>query len=165
MELKLNRDLWHVRWFFWSLSIVDEFFETSRSYYAEDGTNLCYFMRVTLIYAPIILLLHVILVGIFFFSIITLPIYLFGGVGYGLTVGTIAIIIVGVILLNKFTESLAEYLKERERRKRENSSLKKKDTVKKDKGPSFLKIVGIYIVEKKRKYLCPSITFIKGGVE
>lgn len=159
MELKLNRDLWHVRWFFWSLSIVDEFFETSRSYYAEDGTNLCYFMRVTLIYAPIILLLHVILVGIFFFSIITLPIYLFGGVGYGLTVGTIAIIIVGVILLNKLVESL------KERRKPENLSLKKKDTVKEDKGPSFLKIVGIYIVEKKRKYLCPSITFIKGGVE
>ena len=159
MELKLNRDLWHVRWFFWSLSIVDEFFETSRSYYAEDGTNLCYFMRVTLIYAPIILLLHVILVGIFFFSIITLPIYLFGGVGYGLTVGAIAIIIVGVILLNKLVESL------KERRKPENLSLKKKDTVKEDKGPSFLKIVGIYIVEKKRKYLCPSITFIKGGVE
>lgn len=90
--MNLSKDLWYTRLFFWCLEVCDIFTKYRKSLRQRyrNGTNLCHFMRVILIYTPLILLAHLVIYG----SIIY-------GIGYiiRLAGGLQALEFLGVLLL------------------------------------------------------------------
>lgn len=87
--MELNKDIWYVRLFFWTLEVYyafrNEKYCFSRSHVERTGTNLCFFVRVIVLYAPLILLLNVVFVAAAVASVTAIPIYFFGATFYGWT--------------------------------------------------------------------------------
>ncbi len=83
--VQAGRD-WHVAWYHESLRIVDAFVYKNRHfrYYNnyEGGTNLCHYARTTLIYAPGILLLHLLLPFAVAVALVFVPIAVVGVSGF-----------------------------------------------------------------------------------
>lgn len=160
--MDLNKSKWYVRWYFWSLGICEEFRDNhSLIWNAEkDGTNLCAFMRVILIYAPLILLLHAIVYAAALAVITVLPIWLFGLMSYGLVVGAIALLIILVALAINLVGELLD--KRRTRIDAQEQAVKTTSADATD--PSFVRVLGRWVVAKKRK-VCPLLTFVKRDEE
>ncbi len=156
--MELDKRQWYVRWFFWSLMVWDEFKETDSSWRYENGTNLCHFIRVMLVWCPLVLLLNAAVYGSGIAALTALPIYLYGGVGYAWVVGIIAFV-VALILAIKFA---LRRLREWERRQPAMHKSEKKNETPKvapaPTGPGFFEVLWKYIVGLKKK-VCPTITF------
>lgn len=80
--MSLDIKYWWVRWYLWSLYVYsaarhDEYMYSRFS----KMTNLCFFMRVSLVYGPLILISHLALIGLFFAAFFLVPWQLFG-LGY-----------------------------------------------------------------------------------
>ncbi|TSC84869.1 MAG: hypothetical protein G01um101413_253 [Parcubacteria group bacterium Gr01-1014_13] len=150
--MDLNRSKWYVRWYFWSLGIMEEFWErwSMTSEKERAGTNLCQFMRTILFSAPLVLLLNAIVYISALASLTVLPIYLFGfkiyGVGLGAVVTLVLLIISGSYLYNSWTD----------RKLKQVDKPKKTDTA----NPSFVRVVWRFVQARKQK-ICPLVTFVK----
>lgn len=144
--MELDKRLWYVRWFFFSQMIWDEFYHSGNSSRYAYGTNLCHFMRVTLVLCPLVLVLHGALYASVVAIFIGLPVYLAGGIGYALIlacIGVIASVIWGSKrLMNRMRQS-----------KRERTLIT---------GPSYAVFLWSYVVALKRK-MCPILTFKQQG--
>lgn len=162
--MELNRNRWYVQWFFLSLRIVDRFTKRNNEFtYKMRGTNLCHFMRVTLIWSPLIVLLHLALYGLALSALVIVPLHFFGLVGSAKFVGIILstfvaltalffLIWAAVKLTSVFlrgSSSFALVLRERKERAEAERAIK---------GPSFGSMVWQYAVATKRR-ICPVITF------
>ena len=160
--MDLNRKRWYVRWYFWSLGICGEFIDSySLTRRAEQkGTNLCAFMRMILVYAPLVLLFNAVVYASLIFTFIVLPIYLFGLKGFGLGVGVLGVL--GFLIL--MTVSLVMWLKDKRREKVCAKEQAVKTTSADVAGPGFFRVLGQWMVAKKRK-VCPLITFVKNEKE
>lgn len=162
--MELNRSFWYVRLFFWSLGIWRAFREDDyrydRSRVEKSGTNLCFFIRVMVVYMPVVLLLHAAFAAVAVASLTALPIYLFGGITYGWTLTAIAVVI-GTIWGVKVALQRAA--------RRERTQVKfvehKQETrpaaevTEAPRGPGFFEVLWAYLVAAKKK-ICPSIAFL-----
>lgn len=98
IELDPNTRL--VRWFLWSVELRSEFWGHPSSFPStysllENGTNRCFFLRVTLVWVPLILLLQVVVWGSALASMTWLPYTLFGWQGLAWTWGVPAALWLG----------------------------------------------------------------------
>lgn len=160
--MHLNKNSWYVRWYFWSLEICCQFLDNGNMMWRAEqkGTNLCAFMRVIIIYAPLILLLHAIVYAGALAAITIWPIYLFGLKGYGLGMGALVALvalIVGIVLL-------VMWLNKTRKARTANQGQKIKQTAVNSIDPGFFRIMGRWVVAKKRK-ICPLITFVEHDKE
>ena len=162
--MELNQKRWYVQWFFFSLYIIDRFTDGyDEDKYRYRGTNLCHFMRVTLIWAPLVLLLNLAVYGLLLLALVLVPLYYFGlsgsAKGYGIIIAAIIAIVLVVFLiwgakqltyiLQERSDKLAEALQERRARKAAERAAN---------GPGFGSMVWQYAVASKRR-ICPLITF------
>jgi len=157
--MDLNKSKWYVRWYFWSLGICEEFRDHhGLIYQAENrGTNLCAFMRVIFIYAPLILLFHAIVYVAALATITVLPIKLFGLKWYGVGVGAVA----GLILLVLLVVNLVMWLLDKWWLARVNAQGQEAKPTNTDAAsPGFVHVLWQWVVAKKQK-LCPLITFVE----
>ncbi len=92
----LRKEDWKARAFFWALDIVDEFTMREGSSRHCEATNLCYFVRVITVYLPLILALHVALVGAAVYVALVSPWALFGGIVWTVVWSLVATVIVYV---------------------------------------------------------------------
>lgn len=160
--MDLKRSVWYVRWYFWSRGICDQFLDEGNSAWKveQNGTNLCAFVRMIFIYAPLVLLLNAITFAFVLATITVLPVYLFGWKGYGLGVGAIA---ATVFLIYAIVFSVARLRKRREA-KRSVQKQATKPIRANVTNPSFARVMGRWVMAKKRK-ICPLITFVKSDKE
>jgi hypothetical protein len=60
--MELNETSWYVRYYFWAVEVWDAFAGRWPGYRDKEHTNLCFFIRVTLLWAPLVVLLHILFV-------------------------------------------------------------------------------------------------------
>lgn len=151
--MTLDDRQWYVRWFLWSLGIYDAFRDRDTASWIKH-TNLCFFLRVTLVYAPLILTLHVILYGLLIAVFTVLPMTLFGGSAYSLTAGGI----VGVVLFIWGIKAAGNRVNEwqYQRRLRRWRAEREKAEAHVPTAPTFFEILGEWFAAQKQK-VCPSI--------
>jgi len=156
--MELNRSVWYVHLFFWSLGIWGAFRDNNylynRSRMEERGTNLCFFIRVMVVYMPLVLLLHATFVTMAVASLIALPIYLFGGIVYGWTLAAIMAVIGTIWGVKVALRRVAR--RERKQHERKQPAAK---VAKTPRGPGFFEVLWAYLVAAKKK-ICPSVAFL-----
>ena len=163
MNLALN--VWYVRWFFWSLGILYQFKDVySVPWKIEDtqkrGTNLCMFVQSMLIWAPLVIILHLVLYGSALAALTAIPIYFFGFWGYAWGVGSIGGVIAVIVAA---LWCLKWSIEQREKRRAAANTQKKEEkpsSKKAPSAPSFFTIFWRWIVAKKQKF-CLLIAFTK----
>ncbi len=157
--MDLSKNLWYVRWFLWSADVISEFADRGyrdkrdRSYYELHGTSLCQFMRVTLVWAPIVLALHFVVFVLVLSAFILMPAYLFGW-GYGKAIGGITVLMALIYAFDRMR--ISDYFEKEifAFRNRQISRAEHKEA----KAPSFLKLLWLRVVSAKQK-VCPTIRF------
>jgi hypothetical protein len=144
--VNLNRSLWHVRLFFWSLAIWDTFKspEISDLSRFEKGTNLCHFMRVIFVWMPLVLSLHLLLLLFTVYVLLIYPLQHFNPFFYVKTAGTI----IGVTALALAVVLAVMLIKDFYHKKRDQALRRR----------GFLSVIVAFFVAKKRK-ICPTIQF------
>ena len=162
--MDLSKRQWYVAWFFLSLAIIDEFMDERgwrQSRYSE-GTNLCSFVRVILLWAPIIVVLNLLGYAAVIAVLTYLPIHLFGLTGYGWIVGGLAAVVAVIWLINVTFAALGRSnARRRELRRRENLHRgfdEREAPEPEKKGPSFAAVLWGYVVAAKQR-ICPMINF------
>lgn len=145
--MDLNKQSWYVRWFFWSLGVLEEFVEY-HTYEYRNGTNLCHFVRVVFAYAPLALVLNLAFYAAAVGVVTVWPVYLFGWGSYLTILGFVG----GVGLVYLVGCWLWSLRSDQEVTKEEAAS----SAV--DPEPSFSQVVWEAVVAKKRK-VCPLIRF------
>lgn len=143
--MDLNKRSWYVRWFFWSLGILEEFAEYPVHHY-YDGTNLCHFVRVVFAYTPLALALNLVFYAAAFSVVTVWPVYLFGWGSYFVTLGFVG----GVGLLYL----VARWLWNSGRDER----TEKVAPPAADSEPTLRQVVWEALAAKKRK-ICPLVRF------
>lgn len=163
--MDINKKKWYVEWYFTCLAIIDEFVEERdvRVHRYRKNTGLCSFMRVSMLWGPAIILLHIAFYAAVIASVTFLPIYLFGFGGYGKVIGALVLAIFAIWLFNFVWNEVAawRYRKRVETRANEpeesnEPQVQAAEPV--DKGPSFASLVWSYAVAVKQK-VCPTINF------
>ena len=159
--MELSRKKWYVRLFFWSLDIWSEFKDESshQNYGQRMGTNLCFFMRVILVYMPVVLLLHAAILISLVASLTVVPIYFFGALKFFLILVAFLFVIGSVLLIKAYRRRFVP---------REFSLIMDQFTIpeellinqttKKTNSIGFFKVLKEYIIATKMK-ICPSIQF------
>lgn len=156
--MDLNRNKWYVRWYFWSLGILDEFLEryNSAEHKERTGTNLCAFMRTILFSAPLVLIFTAIVYATFLGVVTVWPIYLFGLKGYGIGLGVLVVLALLICLGAMVYNSLIE--------KRLARKQTAKPTNTDETSPGFFHLVWQWLKARKQK-VCPLVTFVKSDQE
>lgn len=167
--MELNPNSWYVRLFFWSVGIWGAFLDKEYRYVPDDlrerGTNLCFFVRVMVVYMPLVLLLHAAFVVAAVVSLTALPIYLFGSIAYGWTLAAIAAVIVAILGVKRMLglrallRAIEQERAQREKRFVEQEREERSVVTEAPKGPSFFEVLWAYLVAGKKK-ICPSVTFL-----
>jgi hypothetical protein len=162
--MELERRQWFVRWFFWSLGIWNEFTERDDSWRMKRrGTNLCHFIRVTSVWAPLVLLLHLAVYGAAISALTLVPIALFGFTFYI----SLIVAIATVVLVVWASKRYMAYQRSRAAHKAytatstaapatEAKPVEKAPPA--PRPPGFFETLWAYIVAIKRK-VCPMISF------
>lgn len=162
--MELNRSVWYVRLFFWSLGIWgafrDDDYRYDRSRVEKSGTNLCFFTRVMVVYMPLVLLLHAAFATVAVASLTALPIYLFGGIAYGWTLAAIAVVIGTIwgvkVALRRAARRERTQVKFVERKQETRPAA---EVTEASRGPGFFEVLWAYLVAAKKK-ICPSVAFL-----
>lgn len=147
--MNLNIDCWHVRLFFWSLGIWDEFRENNTAYLYNDGTSICHFVRVICVYMPLVLLLHLALLVFAILTVIAQPIYLFGWIGYGYILAGVAAIIITPFCVKVVL-----------RKRREKTDRVGASEAIRVYEPGFWEILWVWFIAIKKK-ICPNLIFYR----
>jgi hypothetical protein len=135
----------------------------------EKGTNLCHFMRVILLWAPLVLLLHLVLYGGAIAALTIVPVYWFGLSGYlGLILGLVVFIFLCVLagFASAGIGKSINYVVLRSRKSRQKSGTEEiPEPLTNEKiGPSFGEVLWEYAVATKRR-ICPIINFKNAEVQ
>jgi hypothetical protein len=149
--IELHANQWHVRWFLCSLHVWDEF-RNKDTYLRNDTTNLCYFMRVTLLYAPFVVLCHLLPVALLFLALYTAAIS-FSVLVYAQIFFTVVVFIALAKGLHAGRSMATEYL---EGYTAYPSSMALDNTSVQWGGPSFVELFFEYVRSMKEK-VCPMI--------
>lgn len=158
--METDKRQWYVRWFFWSLSIVNEFAERDTAWQYKRGVNLCPAVRI-IVGAPIILLLHLAVYSAAITAVTFAPIYFYGWSGYGLIlewVGSLVAAFVAIKLLFGYLRKRARAREEARRHEPRAAKPAPKEEPLLIRGPTFWEIVWTYIDATHDK-LCPYIGF------
>ena len=119
----------------------------------ERGTNLCHLVRLTVIYMPLIIALHLAFAAWAIYALLVYPIMIFGAGGYfgflGITTLATAAIVGVVILINRLR---------RERRRVHAPA----PPAEKDTGPGWWEIAFTWLAARKEK-ICPPVRFSDNG--
>ncbi|MSR76056.1 MAG: hypothetical protein EXS68_00490 [Candidatus Ryanbacteria bacterium] len=103
----VTRGSWHFYLFHFGLLLVDmftgreELWEWKMKSYEsrfKGGTNLCHYMRVILVYTPLILAAYAATALGLVWAAVFLPIKLFGIVGYTNTIFMVGVVVISVVL-------------------------------------------------------------------
>ncbi len=167
IAMELQRKQWFVHWFFVSLAIITRFSDgymwyDERRY--KDGTNLCHFMRVIFMWAPLVVLLNLTAYVLVLCALIVTPIYMFGVSAYlAIILGlgaSVALIIGASIVLMLLGEHARDVEKRRRAARFAKSEQEEGSTAKVEppKGPKFSAVVWQYAVAIKHRF-CPTLTF------
>lgn len=163
--MDLDRNAWFVKLFFWSLGIVGAFRPDNWNFEAwrieKNGTNLCFAVRVTFLYMPLILLGHAVLFVASIFILIVLPIQFFGVMSYAATVAFIATVVMVIWQFKKIADRKMEskYAQQAETQRKSLVEIPVVIVAIAPKGPGFFEVFWAYLVATKHK-VCPSIKFI-----
>lgn len=161
--MNLDRKSWHVRFFFWSLEVVDAFLKGGYpTYEFQDRTNLCHFMRVLLVYLPFILSVHAALIVSAVYALGFLP-YSFFGIPYLRLAGYVLAVIAfigfaafgAVRVLQMMKEKAEQAATAAEKKEVERKPERPK---RKRQGPGFSEVVGAWLKARKQQ-ICPEIRF------
>jgi hypothetical protein len=171
--MELNNRRWYVTWFYLSLAILDRF-QGDRGWGRKEdkyrnGTNLCHFIRVTLVWGPLVLALHLVVYGAAIAVLTIVPIQLFGWSGYFAIIAGIAGfigILAGVVFMLWLYEVVKDFIanKRYEARLRRQAeagdavSEEAEESPTEDKGPTFIQLVFANIKAAKQQ-VCPTINF------
>ena len=175
--LNAGRD-WHVAWFQECLRIIDYFTEQdgeghSWKWYSgnavtfKTGTNLCHYVRCSVLWGPGIILLQLLMVSLVMGALFFLPLEAWGLGGYLLSWGILGLVALGLFGLWKFIgwaddappswrfnawlrRVLSEPVKNIAKRNAERLSFRNTD------GVSFWSIVWAFVVTLKHQ-VCPLI--------
>lgn len=158
--LNKSRD-WHVAWYHECLRIIDRFLcleapwnnNNVRRY--QNRTNLCHYVRCTCLWGPLILLLHLFMLGLALLGTVILPIAALGIGGYVWLLAAIAFL-VGIFWLfaittDSWVDKYIGYPTLRTFRK-----VCEAIELRNQEGVSFWSLIGTYIVSLKQK-VCPLI--------
>lgn len=156
--LQVNPDSWHARLYLWSHTIWGEFWHKNNwSWYKDKctNTNVCYYLRVMLVYAPLVILLHAALFAATVGVVVVLPIHLFGASGVGKAVIAILLVALGLglmmgLCLLAFKASGMAI----------DSSRKRTMTIHEQDGLTFWEVVRARISGAKHK-ICPLIAIAR----
>lgn len=167
--MMIRKGSWHYHLFRFGTKLVDILFANkygvSGHYESrfQNGTNLCHYMRVIMVYVPLMFLLWGSVAAFGIYALVISPIQLFGLTGVLNTLYVVGIVvmaiaaIIGVLwvigAISDFCKS-AWYDWQRSRRTAEP----KLEEPKEDKGPSFLDLAIEWVIAKK-KNICPLISF------
>ncbi|HEX5774856.1 MAG TPA: hypothetical protein VFY28_02755 [Candidatus Paceibacterota bacterium] len=170
--MDLDKRQWYVTWFFVSLAVLDKF--RGRTWWDSDldryknGTNLCHFIRVILLWTPLVYALHILVYGTAIAILTYWPIRLFGFNGYIATIigiVTFVVVVVGAAFALQGLVSLLAYIRSNqheravERAKQESDKdVPAPQPAKVRHGPSFGEVLWSYLVAAKQK-VCPIINF------
>jgi len=111
-KLDANRD-WHVSWFQECLHIIDRFTHqewreaSNNAAVFKTNTNLCHYVRCSVLWGPGILALHLITLSLFMGAIVFLPIEILGLAGYIVMLtmfGIFGLAIYGTIKLSDYLD-------------------------------------------------------------
>jgi hypothetical protein len=170
--MQVQANSWYVHYYFFAAHIWNVFKHGEDSaYYYDDhtrsGTNLCFFIRVMVVWAPLVIALHLAAYGAAIAALSYIPIKLFG-VGPWKTVAVAAAAVVGVIFGLRWLagvarrwsrrrydkQAAARYAQDRERWAEDVPARPAKPYVK--RGPSFWEVAREYLKAKK-KLICPQV--------
>ena len=157
--MDLNPQSWYVRWFFWSLGILDAFLDNGerRWYMERHGTNLCFFLRTIVLYTPLILLLHAVVYGVALAALTIVPVLIFGASGYFSTVIAITLLVLIVIGVKQWRKHQQKGYQETELNRSARIAAVTEAIV---AGPRFFQVLWAWLVAAKKK-VCPMIRFLK----
>ena len=163
--MNLNKNQWHVKFYFWCADVFDAYFE---SYSNRQRSNLCSYVRTIFVWMPMIIALQLTFYAFAFYVLFYFPATHFGGTVTGKFYGVVIAAVAAVLLVAKAKEWLDN---EWQRRLHEqmmtttDKSVTQKvqpteaeQTPKKEGGPGFIEVVWTYLVASKRK-ICPIIEF------
>lgn len=148
--LTLDKNDWKTRLFRWALSVWDEF--RGAHTFMEDGTNLCFFVRTICVWMPMVLALHLAVLGAAIWCVAVFPITAFGVGAWLLTLGGIALFFGACYGAHR----LDERAKAKRAAQGEQPKPKKARRVK--TGPSAWSLIWLWLKSQKRK-VCPEIRF------
>lgn len=157
--MKLDYDMWYVRWFFWALGIRDAF----RPYWkGKEGeirytnrTNFCFFFRTMTVTAPLIILLHLVVYGLAILSLTWFPVHVFGGQTYFSVLGSIIAIALIIFGVNKSLGKIRWPTKREPEPPRRATSPSTEEIE-----PSFFDLVREWAIAIDKK-ICPIVEFSK----
>lgn len=152
----IARESWHYSLFKFGLKVINLFMGEYYTSYFENGTNLCHYMRVILVYLPLILLIWLATLAATVYVAVITPIKLFGISDYLWTLGIIAAVTVGIVLVSimislVFDGFLMSLIRRRRVRRLERIVAPELN---------FLELMGQWLVAKKQK-VCPQLEFVK----
>lgn len=162
--MELNRQSWHTRLFFWALDISCKFTGNSSRWILSRGgekTNLCQYVRFLLVWMPLVLGINVALVGFAIWTIVVLPINLFGITGYAWTIGTIVGVIAIIVAIVYLFKLFGWLMDKRDKAAKKSPVVRKQPVpvvIKPYTGPSFWEVLGAWMKAQKDK-VCPIISF------
>ena len=163
--MNLDRKSWHVRLFFSSHGICDKFTGFDRNwyyddfdrswYYDDESTNLCHYVRVILLYAPLVFLAHLIFLAAALYVLILLPFQLFG-TGYWYAIGIIAALaaLAGIAV---WFHRRWEFVWSKKHEEKTSQPTPEPEPVK-VKRPGFFEVLWNYLIAVKQK-ICPTVNF------
>lgn len=153
MGIQLSHDQWHVRLFFWSLGVWDDFLGGNDVAHVESTgrTDLCHYLRVIFLWMPLVFILHAATLGFVLYVFVYYQITRFGFDGWGMMFGVI-FTAVGLIVLIKFVYN---QLEERKYRSKRREYLSDRQSVR----PSRVGLVTLTIkmIAAKKERICPLI--------
>ena len=91
--MDINKESFMGKLFFWALGICEKFTGSHLECKYHSQTNLCHFVRVVFVYAPIILLLQILFWAGAITCLIVVPTQLFGFIGFLKSTGLILLLI------------------------------------------------------------------------
>jgi hypothetical protein len=153
LYIKINQQSWHAKLFLFSTSVWSQFrYEDERLVWRNHHrTNLCFYLRVILVWLPLVALAHAAFLMLAFFALIRLPIRLYGLTLYIKAVGTIAAVVLCLYLLYMVTAAKAESAKLARAQDSDTDCAPQKDRT-----PSFASLLKMRVRAAKDK-ICPII--------
>jgi len=162
--MEIDQNSWHAKLYFWCLSIWARFKsgDHSERYYwrFSQKTNLCLYIRSIVIWMPLVVLLHLLLL-VYAIGVLSIPLFTFGW-GYIYFLASIVIATAGIYLwvryLHEKPKSELDYQKLYKEREEKERKRERKMALKANKPPSFTEVL-IEWIKAKKSAICPIIDF------
>lgn len=158
--MKIHASQWHARLYRWSRDTWNTF-RADCDWGARD--NLCLYVRTIVLYAPIVIFVHIALLFCAGYVLVYYPVTRIGWTGFWYELVVVASI-AGVVLLYKVVRKMSKQLSgvlspRRTRRHQAKTSVAVVSGKTKQKGPSFFEVVFNFLVAVKRK-ACPTLEIV-----